>query len=435
MTQTEQTNKIDLFIPEAFEFLLTKKSRYKVMYGGRGGAKSHNIARALIILGMQKPTRIICAREVQKSIKDSVHTLLSDIIQNHGLSFFYEVQRDIIRGASGTEFKFRGLKHNNSDLKSLEGADICWLEEAENISHKSYEILIPTLRKDNSEIWVSFNPRNLTDPTYQRFVASDDKDIIKTKVSWRDNPFFPKVLLAELRKLEKTDPQAYNHVWEGEPDVRKTGFIYARELSKARDEGRICNCPYDPEYEVFTAWDLGFGDSTAIWWLQFVGRELRWLEYYENSQELTQHYVDVVKSKRYNYMDNGHFLPFDAASSTLNGSVANKMRNLGLKCTVLPRTKDTREDRDLLSNVMGYSVFDSTLTKDGIFALENYHFLWDEDKGVFKKEPYHDWSSHGADAARYAAVASQRIKHVNFANKPNQNAVNEFAVKRSGWMS
>jgi replicative DNA helicase len=137
---------------------------------------SHNVARTLIVMGMEKPLRIVCAREIQKSIKDSVHALLADIIRSHGLDSFYEIQESIIKGANGTEFKFRGLKHNTTDMKSLEGIDICWIEEAENVSNNSYEILIPTIRKEGSEIWVTFNPKNVTDPTYQRFVGSPHPD-------------------------------------------------------------------------------------------------------------------------------------------------------------------------------------------------------------------------------------------------------------------
>ena len=175
-----KTKKI--LIPDVFTFLREPK-RYKILYGGRGGAKSHNVARTLLIMGMEKPLRIVCAREIQKSIKDSVHALLADIIRSHGLDGFYEIQESIIKGVNGTEFKFRGLKHNTTDMKSLEGVDICWIEEAENVSNNSYEILIPTIRKEGSEIWITFNPKNLTDPTYQRFVATSDPDIIAKKVS------------------------------------------------------------------------------------------------------------------------------------------------------------------------------------------------------------------------------------------------------------
>jgi phage terminase large subunit len=400
----------EIQIPQKFEFLF-KPKRYKVMYGGRGGAKSHAVARTLLVMGMQKPLRIICAREIQKSISDSVHALLSDLIRSHDLQAFYEIQRDIIKGRNGTEFKFRGLKHNTTDLKSLEGADICWVEEAQNVSHNSWEILIPTIRKENSEIWVTFNPKNLTDPTYQRFVSYTGEDTIAVPVSWRDNPFFPEVLDVERRKLEASDPDAYAHIWEGQPDTRRSGAVYAKQLAKAREEGRITKVPYDPSSEVFTAWDLGFGDATSIWWLQFVGRELRWLEYYENSGEQLDFYAKVVKEKPYNYMMHGHYLPHDGGHGNIRGdSVSKQLTDLGLSNTVLTRETDINPGLELVRQTIAYSVFDAEKCKDGIHALENYGYEWDEDRGIFKAKPRHDWTSHAADAARAAARAASMNK-------------------------
>lgn len=400
----------DIVIPEAFEFLFTPK-RYKAMWGGRGSAKSHSVARALLIMGAQKPMRIVCTREIQKSIKDSVHKLLSDIIKEHGLQSFYEVQETVIKGRNGTEFIFRGLKHNTRDLKSLEGADIVWIEEAEIVSDNSYEILIPTVRKNGSEIWATFNVKNISDPTYRRFITEAGDDTISKKISWRDNPFFPSVLKKEMEKLKLSDPEAYYHVYEGEPDTRRSGAVYAKQLNKARQDGRICKVPYDPAAEVFTAWDLGFGDATSIWWLQFVGRELRWLEYYENDGEQLDHYVQIVKGKSYNYVRNGHYLPHDGGHGNIRGdSVSLQLTRMGLTNTVLQREVDINPGIETLRQTIAYSCFDAEKCKEGIRALENYAYEWDEDKGVFKSKPLHNWASHAADAARYAAIAAGFIK-------------------------
>ena len=163
---------------------LFQKSRYKVLYGGRGGAKSWGIARALLILGAKNPIRILCAREFQTSIRDSVHKLLCDQIESLGLLGFYEITQASIRGRNGTEFSFVGLKNNVSNIKSYEGVDICWVEEAQTTSRLSWNILIPTIRKGGSEIWISFNPELETDETYQRFVASPPEDCITMRVNW-----------------------------------------------------------------------------------------------------------------------------------------------------------------------------------------------------------------------------------------------------------
>ena len=152
--------------------ILFDKARYKVLYGGRGGAKSWGVARALLILGCKSTLRILCAREFQTSIKDSVHKLLSDQIYALGLESFYEITQNSIRGKNGSEFAFVGLKNNVANIKSFEGVDICWVEEAQTVSKTSWNVLIPTIRKEQSEIWVTFNPELESDETYQRFVIS-----------------------------------------------------------------------------------------------------------------------------------------------------------------------------------------------------------------------------------------------------------------------
>lgn len=396
-------------VPRAFKFFREPK-RYKAAYGGRGSGKSHAVARTLLTIGMERPTRVLCAREIQKSIKDSVHQLLSDIIRAHpAFTDFYEIQETIIKGRNGTDFKFVGLRHNTRDLKSLEGIDKVWIEEAESTSDNSYEILIPTIRKEGSEIWATFNVKNMSDPTYRRFITEAGDDTISHKVSWRDNPFFPDVLRREMEKLQASDPEAHAHVWEGEPDTRRSGAVYAKQLSKAREEGRICRVPYDPSSEVFTAWDLGFGDATAIWWCQFVGRELRWLEYYENSGEQLDHYAKVVKSKSYNYSK--HYLPHDGGHGNIRGdSVSRQLSMLGLPNIVLDREQDINPGIELLRQTIAFSAFDTTNCAEGIRCLEDYAYEWDENRGVFKDKPSHNWASHGADCARYAAIAASKIK-------------------------
>lgn len=423
-------------IPKAFAFLLQPK-RYKVMYGGRGGAKSHAIARTLLVMAMNKPLRIICAREIQKSIKDSVHTLLADIIRAHGLTGFYEIQETVIKGRNGSEFKFRGLKYNTSDMKSLEGADIVWVEEAENVSHNSWEILIPTIRKDCSEIWVSFNPKNATDPTYERFVKHQDEDIIARPISWRDNPFFPAVLEKERVKLQNSDPEAYAHIWEGQPDSRRTGSVYAKNLHKARQDGRIGPVPYDPSSPVWTVWDLGFGDATAIWWVQRVGRELRWLDYYENSGEFIAHYAEIVRSKPYTYAPTPVVLPHDGAANNIRGSsVAEQLAQLGLKNIVLERETNISGGIDRLRMVIETSCFDEKNCKDGLHALEHYRYEWNEDRGVYSDKPYHDWTSHAADAARYVALSIDKMDGLRYA-KVSDSFVKHLSNQSAGgssWM-
>lgn len=397
-------------IPNKFKPLF-EPYRFKVYYGGRGSAKSESFARALLVKGMQKKHIILCTRELQVSIQDSVHRLLAETIHKEGLDGQYDILQSTIRHkTNGTEFLFKGLKHNIAEIKGVQGVDICWAEEAENISDRSWEYLIPTIRKEGSEIWVSYNPRNVTDPTHQRFVVNTRPDAYVCKVSWRDNPFFPDVLKREMEHLRSVDQDAYEHVWEGNFDNRKNGYIYAKLIDRARQDGRITRVPFDTSTEVFTAWDLGWGDATAIWWFQMVGREPRIIDYYENSGEGLAHYANIVKGKTYNYARTAHYLPHDAAAGNIRGdSVTVQLRNLGLQNTVLP-ISSIDGGIESVRQLLPMCVFDAEKCKDGLWALENYGYEYDEDRKIFKKTPRHDFSSHGADAFRYLSHAITKIK-------------------------
>lgn len=204
--------KVQLPIKVAFLF---EPHRYKVLYGGRGGAKSYSMASALLLQAADRPMRILCAREFQISIKDSVHKLLADRIVALGLEHTYDVQRTTILGKNGSEFIFSGLKTNITKIKSMEGVDLCWVEEAETVSEESWQVLIPTIRKEGSEIWVSFNPKEEKDPTYKRFVTSPPPECAAVEMSWSDNPWISEELLKEKDYLYRVDPEAADHVWGG----------------------------------------------------------------------------------------------------------------------------------------------------------------------------------------------------------------------------
>ncbi len=191
-------------------------ARYKVAWGGRGSGKSWSFARMLLLRAAEKPIRVLCARELQISIKDSVHRLLSDQVHAMGLSDKFDVGQSYIRGINGAEFIFKGLRHNAAEIKSMEGIDVCWVEEAQAVSERSWELLIPTIRVPGSEIWISFNPDQATDPTYKRFVTSPPDGAIVRRVNWDDNPWFPPDLERERAHMARTDPDAYAHVWLGE---------------------------------------------------------------------------------------------------------------------------------------------------------------------------------------------------------------------------
>lgn len=212
--------------------------RFKVMHGGRGGGKSHTVAQVLLAMGLQRDLRILCVREVQKSLKESSMQVLKDYINRLGLSPYYEVLQTEIRSKiNGTTFGFSGLKDHTADsIKSWEGADIVWVEEAHSVTAHSWTILIPTIRKPGSEIWATFNPDQTDDYVYDRFVAHTDPDAWVCEVNWRDNPWFPDELDKERLKLKALNDDLYQHVWEGK--CRSVaGLLFKRHWFKRYDLG------------------------------------------------------------------------------------------------------------------------------------------------------------------------------------------------------
>ena len=208
--------------------------RYKVAKGGRGSGKSWAIARLLVEAARRQPVRILCARELQNSISDSVIRLLEDTIEREGYTAEFEIQRSMIRHlGTNAEFMFYGIKNNPTKIKSLEGIDICWVEEAEAVTKESWDILIPTIRKPFSEIWVSFNPKNILDDTYQRFVVNPPDDICLLTVNYTDNPHFPEVLRLEMEECKRRNPTLYRHIWLGEPVSASDMAIIKREWLEA----------------------------------------------------------------------------------------------------------------------------------------------------------------------------------------------------------
>ena len=205
-------------IAESFKGLF-KPKRFKVYYGGRGGAKSWAVAQALLLKGAEGKLTILCTREYQSSIKESVHRLLSTQIERMGLSSFYEIKGHEIVGKNGTMFIFQGLWNNVTEIKSMEGVDICWCEEADNISESSWDVLIPTIRKEKSEIWLTFNPGDELAATYVNFVVNPKKNSIVKKVGYKDNPWFTSVLREEMEICKKENYKKYLHIWEGEPNA------------------------------------------------------------------------------------------------------------------------------------------------------------------------------------------------------------------------
>ncbi len=396
--------------PEKLEPLF-KPARYKVLDGGRGGGKSWGIARALLIIGAQRPIRVLCAREFQNSIKESVHELLASQINELGLQGKYEILNTEIRGYNGTTFSFAGLKRNITNIKSYEGCDICWVEEAQTVSKASWDVLIPTIRKEGSEIWVSFNPQLEEDETYKRFIKNPPPDTVRITINWHDNPWFSDVLRAEKDHLKEVDPEAYENVWEGQCRHTVDGAIFAKELTQARKDNRITRVPYDPIKPVHTIWDLGWGDNTAIWFYQGIGFERRMIRYLELNQTTLS---DIVRQlQTYGYTYGIDLLPHDAKAKTL----AAEGKSIQDQLTALGRNVRICRDETIAGGINAARTifptvwFDEENCADGLQCLRHYRYEIDPETGQASKKPKHDNYSHGADAFRYFALEADSLAY------------------------
>ena len=389
--------------PKKFEALFQpEKTRYRIFYGGRGGAKSWCFARALLAKGTKQPMRILCAREFQTSIKDSVHKLLSDQIYELNMESFYEITQTTIRGINGTEFIFAGIKNNTNNIKSIEGIDVAWVEEAQSVSANSWNVLIPTIRKQDSEIWVSFNPELPTDDTWKRFVESPPESSVVVKVNWNDNPWFPETLNLERLSLKARDLSAYNNVWEGATRNTVDGAIFGKEMEQAELENRITNVPYDPSKPCHAVFDLGWADNTACWIIQYVGFDIRVLRYFEDNQKTIQHYLSLMQT--FGYIYDTIWLPHDGAAKSLGTgkSIEEIVRATGLKVQILDRVP-VADSINAARTIFPRCYFDRKNTEEGLNCLRHYRYDVDE-HGTFSQKPLHNIYSHGADAWRYIGL-------------------------------
>ncbi len=380
---------------------LFEPHRFKVLHGGRGGAKSWGVARALLIQAAKTPLRVLCAREVQKSMRDSVHRLLKDQVVALGLESFFEVLDTEIRGKNGSLFLFSGLaSHTVDSIKSYEGVDRVWVEEAHGVSKKSWDTLIPTIRKAGSEIWLTLNPDMDTDETYVRFIAAPDPDSVVIEVNWRDNPWFPEVLEQERLKHKQRDPEGYEHIWEGKPRRVAEGAIYRHEIDAVYRDGRVCPVPYDPLLPVHTVWDLGWNDSMTIAMVQRGPFDTRVLDYIEDSHRTLDWYVAELEKRPYTRWGTD-FIPHDGATRNFQTgkSTEELLRGMGRTVTVLPAT-GIEEGIKAARMLWPRCYFDKDKTARLLECLKRYRRQVPTATGE-PGAPLHDEYSHGADCFRY----------------------------------
>jgi phage terminase large subunit len=417
---------LEIEAAEAFKPLLSP-SRYKAAHGGRGSGKSQFFADLMIGYALRVPGfRGLCCREIQKSLKESAKRLLEQKIEDHGLGGLFEVQSTEIKTPGGGLIAFAGLQdHTAESIKSYEGFDVAWVEEAQTVSSRSWNLLRPTIRKPGSEIWASWNPRLKTDPvdvTFRGEEVPTGSAIIRA--NWDSNPWFPDELEQERLDCLRMQPDQYAHIWEGDYVSVAEGAYYAKDLALAKVQHRIAEIGPDPLMEYKAFWDIGTRDATAIWIAQFVGSQIRVLDYYEAVGQPLGSHLGWLRSNGYGSAR--CYLPHDGAA--INHLTADKfedhIRSAGFSVEVVKNQgkqaamKRVEAARRLFPNIH----FNERTTQGGRDALGWYHEKKDEQRNI-GLGPEHDWASHGADAFGLMCIAHEQPKQAQQIVYPTRGIV------------
>ncbi len=414
--------KIPAALEPAVKAITDRTHRYVVLYGGRGSGKSWNTARILLNVGRHIPLRVLCTREIQKTIAESVHQLLVEQISAMGFESFYEVTKDTIRGKNGTDFIFSGLRQQDiTKLKSLEGVDVAWVEEGQVTSEKSLDVLIPTIRKKDSMIWVTFNPELEDDPVYKRFIVQRPPNALCLKVNYNDNTFFPDVLESERAYLESIDESPgqakYQNIWEGECLPAVEGAIFAHEIAQLYDQGRFRLLDHDPKGKVYGVMDLGWGVSTMVLAQRFAST-VQIIGYYE---WMNRTYADISRELKTNHPDfewGKIFMPHDAAhrDPKYGKSHFEVMEEQGWDTAQIPQIGV--ENYIEAGRAMFGNVYVSTDCERLIHCLRRFRYQSAQATGR-TMAPLKDEFSHGAEAWCYTAVvADDMVNNVPVPNNP-----------------
>jgi phage terminase large subunit len=421
--------RLKVIVSPVFE-PLCEPSRYKAAHGGRGSGKSQFFADWMIIQAARRPGfRALCCREIQKSLKESAKRLLEYKIQARGLGHLFDVQEAQIKTPGDGLIAFAGLQdHTAESIKSYEGFDVAWVEEAQTVSPRSLQLLRPTIRAPGSELWFSWNPRHRTDPVDMMFRGDEvptDSRIVRA--NWDDNEWFPAELEQERLDCLRMQPDQYEHIWEGGYITVAEGAYYAKQLADAKAGGRIDDINPDPLLTIRLFVDIGGtgarADAFVIWVAQFAGSKIKVLDHYETvGQELGDH-LAWLRSRGYTSDRAQFYLPHDGRQNDklVRSSYETALRDAGYKVTIVgdttkgAKTFRIEATRRCFPNIW----FDDKKTEAGRLALGWYHEKRDEERNV-GLGPEHDWSSHSADAFGLMCVAHEEPKptqQIKYSNK------------------
>lgn len=407
---------------------LLDPSRYKGAHGGRGSGKSQFFADLMVGYAVRKPGfRGLCCREVQKSLKESAKRLIEQKIEVHGLGSFFEVQEAQIKTPGGGLIVFAGLQdHTSESIKSYEGFDVAWVEEAQTVSDRSLNLLRPTIRAPGSELWFSWNPRHKSDAVDKMLRGTElPTGAVVVQANWNNNPWFPAELEQERLDCMRAQPDQYGHIWQGDYVTVSEGAYYARCLAEAKADGRISEVARDPVMPIKAYWDIGVRDATSIWIAQTSGQTIKVLDYYEAEGQPLAAHLEWLRSKGYGSAV--CVLPHDGAKADAFSAVRfeDHIRQAGFECQTIENQgkgaamKRVEAARRLFPRIW----FDARKCEGGLAALGWYHEKRDENRNI-GLGPEHDWSSHAADAFGLMCVAYEEPR----AKRPKVH-------RSAGWMA
>lgn len=410
---------------KAFEPLLNP-ARYKGVYGGRGSGKSHFFGELLVeTCQAERGTLAVCIREAQRTLAQSSKRLIESKIASLGLGQGFRSFSDKIETPGDGVIIFRGMQdHTAESIKSLEGFRIAWIDEAQSLSARSLALLRPTIRAKNSELWASWNPRRKSDAIDDFLRVRKPAGAIVVKASWRDNPWFPAVLEEERRLDLALYPDRYEHIWEGDYVKAFEGAYFATMLSEARAQGRIGKVAADPLLPLRAFIDIGGAggnaDAFTIWVVQWVGSEIRVLDYYESVGQVLAFHVNWLRS--HGYQNAILYLPHDgvAANNVTGKRYEDHLREAGF--AVEPPVKNQGRGAaamriEALRRLGPQIWWNEATTEAGRDAIGFYHERRDDVRNV-GLGPEHDWSSHAADALGLMAICYEEPGRAGRFNRP-----------------
>lgn len=394
------------------------EARYRGAYGGRGSAKTRSFAKMAAVKGYQlsqegKTGVIVCGREFMNSLDESSLAEVKDaILSEPWLAAYYDIGEKYVRTRDGRiSFVFIGLRHNLDSIKSKAKIHLLWVDEAEPVSETAWIKTVPTVREHDSEIWVTWNPERKDSATHKRFRVNPPAGSKIIEINYTDNPWFPAVLEKERLEDAEKRPEQYAHIWDGDFVTVVEGAYYAKSLIDARKEKRIGNVSADPLMQLRAFWDIGVRDATAIWVAQFVGREIRALNYYEAVGQPLASHLGWLRSEGYEKAL--CVLPHDGAQQDQVTATRfeDHIRSAGFTVKTIPNQgkgaamKRVEAGRRLFPSIW----FNQATTQAGLDALGWYHEKRDDQRNI-GLGPEHDWASHGADAFGLMCVAYEEPK-------------------------